>query len=639
MARLRAFKNNFTAGEIAAELLGRPDLSAYANGAAKLRNVLIRPTGGVTRRPGLRHVAMLPDSEDEGARLVTFRFNTEQTYLLLFIEGEIRVFHQETLAAIVAAPWSADQVRQLSWVQSADTLFICHPDIPPQRLTRTAHDNWDIAGFAFKIEDGSGIKRVPSFKFAKEDVTLTPSSTSGTITLTASEDLFTDAHIGTRFRIKKKEVEITGISSATQATATTKESLVDAASTRDWEEQAFSDHRGWPVAVTLFQERLIFAGSRDLPNRVWMSKTSDITNFNLGTALDDESIEFSLLTDQVEAIRAVVAGRHLQLFTAGAEWMITGEPLTPAKLRVDRQTRIGSQIERSIPPCHVDGATMFIARDGRGLRQFLYTDLDQAYSAEDMALLVPHLFNDPRGMDYDATRKLILLPMGDGSLAVQTNFRSQQILAWTRLQTDGAFRAVAVLNDSIYVLVQRQNGLHLECLDEACFCDAAWRGSSNDPKTVWGGLEHLEGRSVRVRADGIDRGSYGIVDGMLSLASAASSIEVGLPFKHEIEPLPAEIGGDAIAQSGPVRLIRAVFRLQDTAALLVDMGNGPRALAFTRFGETGALDAAPVPFTGDREMRGLGWVRGVDKPLWRIDQAAPQPFTLLSVYTELKGTE
>lgn len=496
-----------------------------------------------------------------------------------------------------------------------------------------------LAPFAFKVEETSGVKRVPSFKFAKDDVTLTPSSTSGTITLTASADLFDAAHVGTRFRIKKKEVEITAVTSATEATAETKESLTDAAATQDWEEQAFSDLRGWPVTVTLFQERLIFAGSRELPNRVWMSKTSDITNFDLGTALDDESIEFSLLTDQVDAIRAVVAGRHLQLFTAGAEWMISGDPLTPAKLRADRQTRIGSPQQRNISPCHVDGATMFIARDGRGLRQFLYTDVDQAYSADDMALLVPHLFDDPRDMAYDPTRKLILLPMADGSLAVQTNYRAQQILAWTKLQTDGAFRSVAVLNDAIYALVQRENGLRLECLDAACFCDAAWRGSNETPQTLWTGLAHLNGRSVRVRADGVDRGSYTVSDGTLTLSSPAGSIEAGLPFAHLIEPLPAELGGDAIAQSGPVRLIRAVFRLQDTAALLVDVGNGPRALGFSRFGESGALDAAPAPFTGDREMRGLGWVRGVDKPLWRIDQPSPQPFTLLSVYTELKGTE
>ena len=60
MAQSRMLKTSFTAGEVAPELLGRPDLRAWANGARVLRNVFIQPTGGVTRRPGLRHVAMLP---------------------------------------------------------------------------------------------------------------------------------------------------------------------------------------------------------------------------------------------------------------------------------------------------------------------------------------------------------------------------------------------------------------------------------------------------------------------------------------------------------------------------------------------------------------------------------------------------
>jgi hypothetical protein len=58
---------------------GPGDLRAFENGARRLRNVFIQPTGGVTRRPGLRHVAMLPGV----ARLLAFEFNTEQTYLLV----------------------------------------------------------------------------------------------------------------------------------------------------------------------------------------------------------------------------------------------------------------------------------------------------------------------------------------------------------------------------------------------------------------------------------------------------------------------------------------------------------------------------------------------------------------------------
>lgn len=635
MPRLRSTKNNFTAGEIAPELFGRADLTAYANGAAKLRNVLIRPTGGVTRRPGLRHLTLLDGMAPDAVRLIGFSFNVEQSYLLVLGDSLLRVFRNGAETTSLATPWNAAQLAQLSWVQSADTLFFCHPDVPPQRLTRTSHSAWQLTGFSFKADPTSGVLHIPGFKFAAGNVTLQASGTSGTVTLTASAPVFDVAHLGSRFRLKRKQVEITAIASAVSATALVKQTLTDTAATEDWEEQAFSSRRGWPVAVTLFQERLIFAGARDLPNRVWMSKTSDLTNFDLGTALDDESIEFSLLADQVDAIRAVVAGRHLQIFTAGAEWMVSGEPLTPTRLRAERQTRIGSLLERSIAPRVVDGATLFLARDGKGLRQFLYADTEQAYSADDVALVAPHLFNGPRDLDYDPRRRLILIPMQDGSLTVQTSFRAQQILAWTRLETAGAFRAVAVVEDVVYAAIQRGENLALECFDDACHSDACLLGEAETPRRNWSGLAHLAGRMVRVRGDGMDYGLYPVQDGALTLAQTASQVEIGLPFSHSIEPLPAEFGGDSGAQAAPLRLIRAVFRLQQTGALVVDCGQGLRPQSFSRFGA--ALDAAPPLFSGDRELRGLGWVRGLDRPLWRIEQDMPQPFTLLSVTTDLKG--
>lgn len=638
MPKLRTTKNNFTAGEIAPDLLGRPDLAAYANGAARLRNVLIRPTGGVSRRPGLRHVAQFPGIEPQAVRLIGFSFNVEQTYLLLLSDNQVRVFRNDIQVASLATPWSAAQLSQLSWVQSADTLFLCHPEVPPQRLTRTSHHDWQLTAFAFKAETETGVIQIPSFKFAADSVTLQPSGTGGSITLTSSAACFSDTHVGTRFRIKRKQVLITAVASDTSATATVKQALVDTAATEDWEEQAFSALRGWPVAVTLFQERLIFAGSRDLPNRIWMSKTSDITNFDLGTALDDEAIEFSLLADQVDAIRAVVAGRHLQLFTAGAEWMVAGEPMTPTKVRAERQTRIGSLLERNIPPRVVDGATLFLARDGGGLQQFLYADTDQAYSADDLALVAAHLFDIPLDMDYDATRRLILIPMADGGIAAQTSFRAQQILAWTRLETDGAFHAVAVVNGAIYALVDRGGLASLERFDDDCHTDASQIVSSDTPQTTWSGLSHLEGRTVRIRADGLDCGNHLVSDGSLTLPDAAYNVEIGLAFNHEIEPLPADLGGDAGNQAGPLRLIRAIFRLQDTAALVVDCGQGLKPQSFIRFG-LNCLDTSPALFTGDRELRGLGWVRGLERPLWRIEQNIPQPFTLLAVITDLKGAD
>ena len=83
MPVVKRAKTTFAAGELAPELLGRGDLSAFDNGARRLRNVFIQPTGGLTRRAGLRHVAALPGA----ARIIPFEFNTEQTYLVVLVHG------------------------------------------------------------------------------------------------------------------------------------------------------------------------------------------------------------------------------------------------------------------------------------------------------------------------------------------------------------------------------------------------------------------------------------------------------------------------------------------------------------------------------------------------------------------------
>jgi hypothetical protein len=55
--------------------------------------------------------------------------------------------------------------------------------------------------------------------------------------------------------------------------------------------------------------------------------------------------------------------------------------------------------------------------------------------------------------------------------------------------------------------------------------------------------------------------------------------------------------------------------------------------------DTALLDAPPAAFTGDVTLRGLGWRRDSLAPLWRIEDDAPLPLTLLSVTTETRTND
>ena len=176
---------------------------------------------------------------------------------------------------------------------------------------------------------------------------------------------------------------------------------------------------------------MVIGGSRDLPNRLWLSKSAELFNFDLSEGLDDEAIEFAILSDQVNAIRAVFSGRHLQVFTSGAEWMVTGTPLTPGNIQMNRQTQIGSPTDRTMPPKNVDGATLFVPRAGYELREFLFADMEQAYQSADLGMLAQHLLGITRDQDFDKSLRLFNMLLDSGKVATVTIYRAEQVTAWS----------------------------------------------------------------------------------------------------------------------------------------------------------------------------------------------------------------
>ena len=625
MQASREIKTSFTGGEVAPELLGRPDLRAWANGASRLRNVFIQPTGGITRRPGLRHVATLPGA----ARLVPCEFNTEQTYLLALTAGQMQVFVNDALVATVAGPWTAAMLPQLAWTQSADTLLLCHPAMVPQRITRSSNTSWSVSDWSFAS--------LPFHRFADAAVTMTASGSTGSVTLTASAAVFTAAHVGTQLRLGGKRLLVTGVASGSSASASVLETLSIVGPTQDWQEAAFSAAHGWPVSLCFHQNRLVVGGSRDLPNRLWMSQVGDLFNFDLGTGLDNQGIEFGLMSDQVNAIRGVFSGYNLQVFTGGGEWMVSGSPLTPATVQLTLQTRIGSPLSRMLRPVDVDGSTLFASRSGRSIYEFAYTSLQQIYQANDLALVSHHLVNNPQDMGYDQVNRLLHVVMADGAMATLTLYRAEEVTAWTRQETNGLVTAVAELEGTVWLAVRRFGSFRLERFDHDLALDAALTGNATTPKRDWSGLAHLEGQVVGVVADGAPAGDFLVSGGAIMLDEAASSVQAGLGFAHEVVPLPPDLASATGASAAPLRLVSVTFRLLDTVSLAVDLGRRAQPVPFRRL-DTALLDAAPPSFTGDVRLRALGWSRDASKPLWRILDATPLPMTLLSVTTETRIT-
>lgn len=631
MTRLKAVKTSFTGGCVSPDLLGRGDLAAFENGALTLTNVLIEPTGGITRRPGTGFIAHVPGP----GRLIPFTFSTAQTHLLVLTDRTLTVFGNDAVQATLPTPWTLDQLAGLHWAQSADVLLVCHPDVEPRRISRRGQGQWTVEPWVFAEEEGR--PRIPFYRFADASITLTPSGVTGRVRLRASAPVFTPEHEGAPFRIHRKPGRIVAVRSPVEVEIDLTDTLPHTNPTADWDEAAFSPQRGWPVSVAFHQDRLVVGGSRDLPNRLWLSKSGDLFNFDLGEGEDDSAIEFAILSDEVNPIRAVFSGRHLQVFTTGGEWAVTGVPLTPTAIRLDRQTRIGSIATRNIPPQEIDGGTLFAAGDG-SIRDFLWTDLEQSYSATDLTLTTRPILPGTVDLEFDRSRRLLLAVQADGTLAVLTLYRNEQIRAWTRVVTAGTILSVAHVGGQTYWLVDRDGRVSVELWDAALHVDAGLSGHVGNATRRWAGLDHLEGREVAVLADGAITRTVPVAAGRIRLPGPAQTVQAGLAFTHMIEPMPPNLLA-AEGQGRRARLLAVTFRLKDTPALRADLGRGPVDVPLRRAAGPALADSPAPAFTGDRRLTSIGWEASRAAPPWRITEDRPLPFTLLSVTHELKVNE
>lgn len=637
MSRVIQHKTSFTGGEISPDLYGRDDLRVYGNGAARLRNVIVRPTGGISRRPGLRHVADLPGT----GRLIAFDFNAQQTYVVAATDGELRIFLPGASVpdATLTSPFLADHLDGMDWTQSADTLLLVHPEVPPKQLVRRDVGDWRLEDLPFAEDAHAGhqIRRVPFAKFGPAEARVKVNGTNGTVTLSATADLFVSGHVGRRFELKGRQVEIVGFSDSRNVTALCLEAVADTELTGDWGEEAVSPLRGWPRSVVFHKDRLVIGGTRDLPHHVFLSQAGALFDFDSDEGQDDAAIDFPLMGDRVNAIQSVSSARHLQIFTSGGEWIVSGEPLTPSSVEVRPQTQIGSRADRHVPPLSVDGATMFAGPDGEGLYEFLYTDLEQAYNTIDLTLLVRHIAPSIRETSYDRLRRLLYVVTEARELACLTQYRAEQVTAWSLCASaGGTIESVATPGSRTFVLVDRPAGKAIEELDDALHVDAGLSGTAETPASTWSGLDHLEGEEVVVLADDCPRGPAVVSGGAVVLDRPASKVVIGKSFRHEVAPLPPVVANNTGRDpAAAVRLIETTLRLSETAQVELDLGRGLRSVPLTAFAAP-LLDAPPPLFSGDKRVRGTGWRRADTAPLWRLEGEAPLPMTLLSVTNQLK---
>lgn len=413
-------------------------------------------------------------------------------------------------------------------------------------------------------------------------------------------------------------------------------------------ESAWSATRGYPRAVAFHDERLYMGGSTELPAHVWGSGVGPdrVFDFSLGQNLDDDGMAIILPASDkgVPTVQSLFSGRHLQIFCSNQERYVPqsdSSPITPQTISTRRTS--GHGIRTGLTPVEVSGATLFIQREGKALREFVFVDTEQSYGARNISLLSSPLLNSPvdialRKATSTDEADLVIVVNADGTLAFLTTLRDQEITAWSWGDTragDTFLNAEADGPEVYFVVARSVNDTtrhYLERFDTDLLLDCATTGAAASSYTSADAIYTNE--TVSLLLDGLVQSDIEFSTNTLTFPrAAASSYELGYDFTVTIKDLPVvDQAQDGTILGREKRILEAVFEVYQTTHMVV---NG-QEVSFQNFGEAGVgpLDTPAPSFTGRKTLEGL---LGYDKyAQLTITQNVPARLALLAMEKYLR---
>ncbi len=422
-------------------------------------------------------------------------------------------------------------------------------------------------------------------------------------------------------------------------------------------ENVWSASRGWPRTVSFHEGRLFFGGSKSRPSTIWGSKIGLFYEFVPTENLDDDALEATLDTNDLNVITDIISGRDFQVFTTGGEFYVPqqgSDPITPLTFTFKNVSRNG--IKPGTRVQSLESGSVYIQRQGKSLNEFVFNDTQLTYITQRISLLSGHLLKGPQRMAMRRATSteegdlLLIINTDDGSMAAFSVMRAQQITAPSEFITTGDFVDVGIDVTDIYTVTSRiaaadlllESGSNLltedgepmllehggpkyfvELFDDSLYTDCAVTGGAASSASSLPMVNEI----VNVICDGVPQGDE-VVSAAGTVTFDRASVytyEVGLPFTVYCKTMPAEIQlqtGSRVSFKKRIVEISAVVK--DTQEL--EINNQPVAF---RLMDNPLLDE-PVPtFTGIKRVNGvLGYDR---EQAIEISQTLPLKMTLLGL--------
>jgi hypothetical protein len=439
-------------------------------------------------------------------------------------------------------------------------------------------------------------------------------------------------------------VEVTAVTNSTTATGLVKDYLGQWSGerlARTARQSAFNARYGYARSVALHEQRLCFGGNTNYPNTIWSSTIDDFENFETGSNADN-STQFTLSASEGNRINWLCSQTKLIVGTSGDEWTIGGsdasQALSATNVEAQRQSSYGSKYMRAQI---VNDVLLFIQRNGRKVREFVYEFGKDGWIAPDLTLLAEHITaGEIVELAYQQQPDAVLWCVrGDGALLAMTYERDQKVVGWHRhIIADAEVESVATIygngtEDEVWMVVKRTISgnpyrtverfplLWRKRFDDSSTADYRYldsfetfaAGSANRSVT---GLAHLNGKTVTI-VQGSNVATATVSGNAVNVPQASAGY-LGLPFTSTLRPMKLEAEfQDGTAQSRKKRIHQIVVRTLKSRGGAVRTNNGP------------FYDLSSTLTTGDQKLV-LGGAFGIDADV-DLRVTTPDPFSCIAI--------
>lgn len=674
MSDYRHFQGAFSGGEVTPEYYGRAGDGKFQMCAAKVRNFLALPHGPAKNRPGFMFVA---ETKKPGARLLSFIYSSTQTMIIEMGQGYFR-FHVEgaTLVTSTGAPYeitnqySQEALPAIRYVQSNDVMTLVHPEYPPMELRRYGALDWRFVRINFAPTISAPY--TPSITKANQEDTnevaytyvVTAVNAAGDESVASGQQTMTGnlAKVGAyntltwggvsgavKYKVYKKSCGVFGFIGATRETTFRDELIApNTAKVPPEYNSVFSSNNNYPRTVTYFEQRRCFAGTKNSPQTLWMTKTGTESNMSMPVVTADaDAIEVRVATRSANTILHLVPLSSLVLLTSTSELLCTATNVTQNNISIKPQSYVGAS---DVQPVIVNNIMLYVSSRGNHIREMGYNWQANGMVTGDLSLRAPHLFDGKKIIDlaFSASPYPIAWAVSaSGELLGLTYIPEESIGGWHVHETDGKFKSCAVVaengDDRLYVIVERTvNGLkrqYIECManmffdkqEDAFFVDSGLT-YSGIPSNRIRGLEHLEGKTVSILGDGSVFPKQVVKNGVVELDEPCSKIHIGLPYSSVLETLPVLTEMDSGYGTGrPKNVNRCFVRMYRSSGVFVGPDSEHLREYKQRRDETPG--APPVLKTEEIEVVSDGmWANGGQVYIVQND---PLPLTVVSVSLDM----